>query len=149
MTTGTKIRLLREQKGWGQDYIANALGVTQPAISKLESDQTKLSWDTAVVLAGLFEVDPEYFFDSRVNNYNYNHGSGNQVVSPITYNESDIETLKALHAEQLKLKDDLLQERFERNTDLKAQLADLKKELAEVKKQLEILKGERGDLVNG
>ncbi|WP_373275026.1 helix-turn-helix domain-containing protein [Parapedobacter tibetensis] len=83
MTPGTKIRLLREQKGWGQEVSAEALKVTQPAISKLESDQTKLSWEHAVKLAVLFEVDPEYFYDSHINNYNYNQSpSGNQVVSP-------------------------------------------------------------------
>ncbi|GEM_PF-288117 len=147
MTTGTKIRLLREQKGWGQDYIASALGVTQPAISKLESDQTKLSWDTAVILAKLFEVDPEYFFESSVNTFNNHAYSVNQVLG--SYHYSDIDTIKALYEEQLKIKDDLLIEKTERNHDLKAQLADLKKELTEVKKQLEILKGERRDLVNG
>lgn len=53
--------MLREQHNWGQAVITDKLGITQPAVSKLESDQTKLSWDYAVKLGELFEVDPSYF----------------------------------------------------------------------------------------
>ncbi len=150
MTTGTKIRLLREQNKWGQDVIATKLDITQGPVSRIESDKTKLSWDYAVKLSVLFEVDPECFFDSPVNNYNYNHSpNGNQVVSPNTYNEQDIDLIKELFNEQLKSKDELLQERFVRNTELKEQVVDLKKPLADVKKELDQLKGANGGLVNG
>ncbi|MDN3548919.1 helix-turn-helix domain-containing protein [Mucilaginibacter aquaedulcis] len=134
MTTGTKIRLLREQRGWDQSVIANKLEITQPAVSKLESDQTKLSWDNAVKLASLFEVDPEYFFDSTVNNYVYNNQKVNQLFNS-DYSETDIEFIKILYSEHLKSKDDLLQERSIVINDLKEQIAELKKELAELKKQ--------------
>lgn len=126
MTTGTKIRLLREQKGWGQDVIGETLGVTQPAVSKLESDQTKLSWDSAVKLAKLFEVDPEYFFDSSVNNYVYNNQKVNQLFNS-EYSETDIELIKSLYVEQLKSKDELLQERNLRIAELKEQIDELKR----------------------
>jgi len=47
----------------------------------------------------------------------------------------------------LKIKDELLQERFVRNTELKEQNAELKKEVADLKKQLE-LRAEQGGMVN-
>lgn len=47
----------------------------------------------------------------------------------------------------MKIKDELLQERFVRNTELKEQNAELKKEVADLKKQLE-LRAEQGGMVN-
>lgn len=133
MTTGTKIRLLREQKGWGQDVLANELNISQPAISKIESDQTKLSWDHAEILAKLFEVDPEYFFDSKVSNYISNNQKVNQLYNS-EYHDNNIEFVKGLYEAQLKLKDQLLEERHERIVDLKKQVEELKAELANLKK---------------
>lgn len=134
MTTGTKIRLLREKEGWGQDVLAEKLNISQPAISKIESDQTKLSWDHAEVLAKLFEVDPEYFFETKIFNHNTNSGLGNQVISPQTYHESDIELLKSIYEDHLKTKTELLEERHERIVELKKQVEELKAELASLKK---------------
>ncbi len=134
MTTGTKIRLLREQKGWGQDVLAAELKISQPAISKLESDQNKLSWDNAVRLGDIFEVDPEYFFETKVFNNNTNTGVGNQVISPQTYNQSDIELLKSIYEDHLKTKTELLEERYERIIELKKQVEELRAELASLKK---------------
>jgi transcriptional regulator with XRE-family HTH domain len=134
MTTGTKIRLLREKEGWGQDVLAEKLNISQPAISKIESDQTKLSWDHAEILAQLFEVDPEYFFETKIFNHNTNSGLGNQVISPQTYHESDIELLKSIYEDHLKTKTELLEERHERIVELKKQVEELKTELASLKR---------------
>ncbi|MGA6118717.1 helix-turn-helix domain-containing protein [Sphingobacterium anhuiense] len=134
MTTGTKIRLLREKEGWGQDVLADKLNISQPAISKIESDQTKLSWDHAEILAKVFEVDPEYFFETKIINHNNNSGEGNQVISPQTYHESDIELLKSIYEDHLKTKTELLEERHERIVELKKQVEELKAELASLKK---------------
>lgn len=133
MTTGTKIRLLREQKGWGQDVLAAKLGISQPAISKLESDQNKLSWDNAVALGELFEVDAEYFFDSKVNNYISHNQKVNQLFNS-DYNDNNIEFIKGLYEAQIKSKDELLEERYERIADLKKQVEELRAELASLRK---------------
>ncbi len=132
MTTGTKIRLLREQKGWGQDVLAAKLGISQPAISKLESDQNKLSWDNAVKLGEIFEVDPEYFFDSKVNNYISHNQKVNQLFNS-DYNDNNLEFIKGLYEAQIKSKDTLLEERLERIIELKKQVEELKVELATLK----------------
>ncbi|WP_343539457.1 helix-turn-helix domain-containing protein [Sphingobacterium thalpophilum] len=133
MTTGTKIRLLREQKGWGQDVLAAKLAISQPAISKLESDQNKLSWDNAIKLGELFEVDPEYFFDSKVNNYISHNQKVNQLFNS-DYNDNNIEFIKGLYEAQIKSKDALLEERLERIAELKNQVEELKGELGRLKK---------------
>lgn len=132
MTTGTKIRILREQKHWGQEVLADALGISQPCVSKRESDQTKLSWEHAVILGKLFEVDPEYFFDSNVNNYVYNNQKVNQLFNS-EYSETNVELIKELYGSQLKIKDELLEERNQRIVELKQEVADLKRELTGLK----------------
>jgi transcriptional regulator with XRE-family HTH domain len=134
MTTGTKIRLLREQKGWDQGFIAAKLNVTQPAISKLESDQTKLSWDNAVKLGQLFEVDPEYFFDSAVNNYVYNNQKVNQLFNS-EYTEVDIDHFKQSYESQMKLKDDLLSAKSKIISTLEEHIQDLKQQIIELKQK--------------
>jgi len=133
MTSGTKIRLLREQKGWDQNYLAKEMGISQPALSKIESDQTKLSWDHALKLAELFDVDPEYFFDSKVNNYISHNDKVNQLYNS-EYFDNNIEFIKGLYEAQIKAKDDLLAERQERIDGFKKQVEELKAELASLKK---------------
>ena len=126
MTSGTKIRLLREQKGWGQEVLADHLNISQPAISKIESDQTKLSWDHAVQLGILFEVDPEYFFDSKVNNYISHNEIQNQLFnSEYIYNNLDL--VKSLYEDQIKAKDELLSVYRTQIEELKAEIDRLKK----------------------
>lgn len=132
MTSGTKIRLLREQKSWDQGYLAKELGISQPALSKIESDQTKLSWDHAIKLAELFQVDPEYFFDSTINNFISNNQKVNQLYNS-DYHDNNIEFIKGLYESQIKLKDDLLKERYERIIELKKMIEDLKIEIASLK----------------
>lgn len=133
METGTKIRILREKNKWGQDVLAEKLNVSQPTISKLESGQIVLSWENAEKLAELFEVDPEYFFDSKVNNYISNNDKVNQLYNS-TYNDNEIDFIKELYEGQIKAKDQLLGEREERILDLKKQVEELKAELASLKK---------------
>ena len=128
MTSGTKIRLLREQKNWDQIYLAEKIGISQPALSKIESDQTKLSWEHAIKLSIIFEVDPEYFFDSNINNYISNNQKVNQLYNS-EYKDNDIELIKNLYEEQIKAKDALLHERFERIEELKLQIKDLKNQI--------------------
>ena len=55
---GHKVRQIRELKGYSQEYVANKLGISQRAYSKIEINQTKLDWDRITKLAELFEVDP-------------------------------------------------------------------------------------------
>lgn len=136
MSTGTKIRLLREQKNWDQNYLASLLEISQPALSKIESDQTKLSWNHANKLAEIFEVSPEYFFNSNIFNNNTNSGTGNQVINAQMYYENNIQLIKSIYEDHLRTKNDLLETRNERILELKKQIEDLKTELAEVRNLL-------------
>lgn len=56
--TGHKVRQIRELKGYSQEYVANKLGISQRAYSKIETNQTKLDWERITKIAELFDVDP-------------------------------------------------------------------------------------------
>ncbi|HTI90095.1 MAG TPA: helix-turn-helix transcriptional regulator [Puia sp.] len=54
--TGQKLRLLREYRNYSQVYIADQLGITQNAYSRIENNQTRLTADRLSKLAGILNV---------------------------------------------------------------------------------------------
>jgi transcriptional regulator with XRE-family HTH domain len=55
---GSKIRQIRELKGFSQEYIANKLGISQRSYSKIEMNQTKADWEKITKIADILEVNP-------------------------------------------------------------------------------------------
>lgn len=55
---GNKIRKVRELKGFSQEYMANHLGITQRAYSKVETQETKLSWDRITDISKILQIEP-------------------------------------------------------------------------------------------
>lgn len=55
---GNKIRKIRELKGFSQEYLANQIGISQRAYSKLEMNQTKIDWTKITKIAEVLEIDP-------------------------------------------------------------------------------------------
>ena len=54
---GKKIRSLRQQKGWSQVDVAQKIGLSPAAFSKIEKDVTDISISRIEQLAAIFEVD--------------------------------------------------------------------------------------------
>ncbi len=54
--TGQKLRLLREYRNYSQVYIADQLGITQNAYSRIENNQTRLTADRLGKLAVILNV---------------------------------------------------------------------------------------------
>ncbi|MBS1665298.1 MAG: helix-turn-helix transcriptional regulator [Bacteroidetes bacterium] len=54
--TGQKLRLLREYRNYSQVYIADQLGITQNAYSRIENNQTRLTADRLEKLAAILNV---------------------------------------------------------------------------------------------
>jgi transcriptional regulator with XRE-family HTH domain len=59
MSSAYKIKKLRESRKYSQEYVAEALGISQNAYSKIENEQTKLTTERLSKLAEILEV-PEY-----------------------------------------------------------------------------------------
>src|ERR1700760_3350964 len=56
--TGQKLRLLREFRNYSQEYIAEKLGITQNAYSRIENNQTRITAERLGKLAEILQVPP-------------------------------------------------------------------------------------------
>ncbi len=63
--TGQKLRLLREYRNYSQEYIAEKLGITQNAYSRIENNQTRLTADRLGKLAIVLDVSPLELLSER------------------------------------------------------------------------------------
>ena len=63
--TGQKLRLLREFRNYSQEYIAEKLGITQNAYSRIENNQTRLTADRLEKLAAILEITPMELLSER------------------------------------------------------------------------------------
>lgn len=101
---GEKIKKFRESKNLSQEFVADYLGISQTAYSRIESNQTKLTSERISSLASLFEV-PEHEFFHHGDNLVFNNNTityayiSNFVESQKSTYEGVIEVLK----EQLRI----------------------------------------------
>src|ERR1700760_2800942 len=58
LMTGQKLRLLREDRNYSQEYIAEKLGITQNAYSRIENNQTRLTAERLEKLAVILDISP-------------------------------------------------------------------------------------------
>lgn len=77
MNIGGKLKKLREENGFSQEYVAHELGISQSTYHKMESEQIRLTVERAKQLAKLYAIDPEYFFTAEASAIYYNNGGGN------------------------------------------------------------------------
>jgi len=56
--TGQKLRVLREFRNYSQEYIAEKLGITQNAYSRIENNQTKMTAERLGRLAIILNIPP-------------------------------------------------------------------------------------------
>ena len=100
-TLGKKIRLLRHQKSWSQEDVSKQLGISIPALSKIETGITDINLSRLEQIAKLFELTVVQLLS--------NHGDEDQE----TYN---------MEVNNLNLK---LHERESELIDLQKKLIDL------------------------
>ncbi len=95
-----KIRKERENKDFSQDYLAEKLGITQKAYSKIETGETNLSLERIKIITEILEMDliellsndEKIIVDSITNNKSVNFGN-NSVTnhnSDLTERESEV-----------------------------------------------------------
>jgi len=84
------MRILREAKGYSQDYVASRLNINQNTYSKLESGQSKLTVERMKKLAGIYDVPANLFLSDQLPVVNYNTGTySRSVIQPNSYKEVD------------------------------------------------------------
>lgn len=103
-----KIKNLRELKNLTQGYMAEQLGITQAGYSKIESGNTKLTYNKIEEISKVLGVQTEELlaFDSQkyFNSFNNVKGSNNGSVT-IKVEDGDI---KSLYEDKIKLLEKLL-----------------------------------------
>ena len=72
MTIGIRIRTLRKQLNYSQEYVAERLDVTRQAVSKWEKDLTSPDTDNIIQLAKLLNSTVEYIASGKKENFDFN-----------------------------------------------------------------------------
>lgn len=103
-----KIKSIRELKNYTQGYMAEELGITQAAYSKIESGQTKLTMNKVADIASVFEMDVNDLMNYDTQKYfnSFNNVKGSNIYSTIT--QSEEETVKKLYEDKINLLERLL-----------------------------------------
>jgi len=94
MQSTTKIRKIRELKGYSQQYIAEKLGITQAAYSKIESNENSINFDKLKTIANVLEIDPFdllNFNDQQIFNNCNNNGIWGNNGSYYAYSKKEQE----------------------------------------------------------
>ncbi|MEN0054358.1 MAG: helix-turn-helix transcriptional regulator [Mucilaginibacter sp.] len=56
-SVGKNIRTLRHKRGWSQEDVANRLGISIPAFSKIETGVTDINLSRLEQIANIFEIN--------------------------------------------------------------------------------------------
>jgi transcriptional regulator with XRE-family HTH domain len=99
MLVGQKIKKLRELKNLTQEHVANELGITQSAYSKIENNEVELVYSKLEQIANVLGLSPEdiiTFNEHVVFNIMHNKDSQNGMI---VHHASAIE--KHLYEEQI------------------------------------------------
>ena len=95
---GNKIRMLRDMKGYSQEYMAEQMHITASAYSKLERDETNITLNQLAEIAKISEVDTQYIlnFDEK-QIFNFHNSRQNTVgnrEAHVHYNDKVIKVLE-------------------------------------------------------
>jgi transcriptional regulator with XRE-family HTH domain len=91
---GQSIKILRQQNGWSQEHIANRLGISIPALSKIETGVTDVNLSRLEQIAGVYGVT----LSQLVNIYNEGDEpvvfNGNLLQKRLNEQELEINSLQ-------------------------------------------------------
>lgn len=101
-----KIRQIRELKNLSQEYIANELGLSIRAYSKIESGETQLTINRLNEISKILAVTPQEIlgFDAAVVFNNGNNQQGGKYNNTV-YNNTEIKQIQVLYEKLLTEKD--------------------------------------------
>ena len=118
---GTKLRKLRMEKGYKQEYMAEVLNISQKTYSNMENDKSSISIDTLKKIAEEYKIDlMELISDDKV------------IIQNNSSNDSS--TFNGLVVNHLS--EELLNQLKERVNDLKQIIDSKDKLIADLEKRL-------------
>jgi transcriptional regulator with XRE-family HTH domain len=133
MQIGEKIRKLREERHYSQEYMALKLGISQQEYSRIEGGQSRLSIERAQLIAETFGVDISFIMgDGNSHTFNNTNQQGGDYANNFHYHGATEYELK----EKISLMQDKIILLKEEITNAKDEIALLKRELVELKAKL-------------
>lgn len=94
-----KIRMIRENKHWSQEYMASKLNISANGYSKIERGETRLNLPRLEQIADIFEMDIVELLQSE-SGWNYHFGDNNSNNYSAIYSVSSAEL--AMEIEKLR-----------------------------------------------
>ncbi len=104
---GLKIRMIREMRGYSQEYMAEKLGMAQNSYSRIETNQTKLSTELLQKIATILGVSPMDILSQQPAIINLQSNQGTQQA--IGHVDTIVSENKELYAKILEQKDSEIQ----------------------------------------
>jgi transcriptional regulator with XRE-family HTH domain len=93
-TVGANIRTLRHQRGWSQEDVANRLGISIPAFSKIETGVTDINLSRLEQIANIYEVNVVNLLSLEVEDKEPQASSLNIAQKKIQDREAEIASLQ-------------------------------------------------------
>lgn len=108
---GDNIRKIRELRGISQQFLADALEISQKNISRIENGQSSPTFNSLIKICDVLDVDlkvildfdEKFVFNNIINNQN------GTVGEFIAYNNTEVEKLEKLYEKLLIEKDEMIQ----------------------------------------
>jgi transcriptional regulator with XRE-family HTH domain len=93
-SVGKNIRTLRHQHGWSQEDVANRLGISIPAFSKIETGVTDINLSRLEQIANIYEINVVHLLGLDVEAIEPQISSLNIAQKKITDRETEIANLQ-------------------------------------------------------
>lgn len=93
-SVGMNIRTLRHQHGWSQEDVANRLGISIPAFSKIETGVTDINLSRLEQIANVFEVNVVYLLAMDISEVELEPSNLSIAQKKLVDREAEIATLQ-------------------------------------------------------
>ena len=100
MSTGARVKKIREKKGWNQDFLAEKAGISKSYLSEIENDKTSPGGQTLLQIANALGATVDYLLQGSVEPNDATPQTA--IVIPSSLSEAADE-LKISHSQTLDL----------------------------------------------
>lgn len=100
---GERVKHIREEKNYSQEFVASKLGISQKAYSKIETGETKLSVENLIKISEILDTSINTILDTGAvyNNFSTHNGEGIVISKTIASDK-----IEELYNKLIKAKDD-------------------------------------------
>lgn len=99
MTTGARVKKIREKKGWNQEFLAEKAKISKSYLSEIENDKTSPGGQTLLQIANALGATVDYLLQGSLDETD---ASQTAIVIPINLSKAADE-LKISHSQTLDL----------------------------------------------